>query len=296
MMRVLFVLSCLTLVAACARDPQEAGRRAVARGDRYVQQGRTDAALIEYRNAVRDAPGLANAHVKLGEALDRLGRRSEARAAFIAASKIVDGQPLPLREDDLRAVVARTPSSAAARVALADQLLSRRETAEAEEQLRAATALDPSNELAHRSLAAIYLATDRPDEAERHLTLAARVEPQRYGSSLALVDFLMEDGRFADARPILQTLQRTEQTDDISLRIAAIDDAEGATEDARRRVADLITVRPTAGAWTLQATFQLRDGQLADALESAREALAIDPTFQAAEDVANAVRERQLGR
>jgi tetratricopeptide (TPR) repeat protein len=295
-MRVLIVVWCSLLVAGCGRDPGEAGRRALARGDRYVAQGRNDAALIEYRNAVRDAPGLAAAHVKLGETLDTLGRRSEARAAFIAASRIVDGQPLPLREDDLRAVVARTPSSAAARVALADQLLSRRETAEAEEQLRAATALDPANELAHRSLAAIYLATDRSDEAERHLVLAARIEPQRYGSSLALADFLMESGRVAEARPILESLQRTGRSDDIALRIAAVDDAEGAAERARRTVADLIAARPSAGAWTLQATFQLRDGLLEDALASAREALAIDPTFLPAEDVANVVRGRQLGR
>jgi Tfp pilus assembly protein PilF len=295
-MRVLFVLWWSVLIAACARDPQDAGRRALARGDRYVEQGRNDAALIEYRNAVREAPGIADAHIKLGETLDRLGRRSEARAAFIAASRIVDGQPLPMREDELRAVVARTPASAAARVALADQLISRRETAEAEEQLRAATALDPSNELAHRSLAAIYLATDRADEAERHLMLAAQVEPQRYGSSLAFADFLMENGRVADARPILESLQRTGPTDEIALRIAALDDAEGAAERARRSVAALIALRPTAAAWTLQATFQLRDGHLEDAIESAREALTIDPTFQPAEDVANAVRGRQLGR
>jgi Flp pilus assembly protein TadD len=295
-LRPAVVVCSMTLIAGCSRDPQQAAARAVARGDRYAQQGRDDAALIEFRNAARDAPGSVEAHEKLGETLERLGRRAEARAAFIAASRVVDGQPLPLREDELRASVERQPSSAAARVALADQLLSRRETGEAEEQLRAATALDPSNELAHRSLAALYLATDRPDEAEHHLALAAAQEPQRYGSRLALADFLMEQERFAEARPILERLQQADQADEIALRMAAIMYTEGTVDEARRAVARLLAVRPSSAAWTLQAHFNLREGNLADALANAREALALDPTFDAAEEIADAVRQQQLGR
>jgi tetratricopeptide (TPR) repeat protein len=63
----------------------------VRRGERLAGQGAApgarEAAVREYRRAVAVDPGLAEAHLRLGQALSRLGRKVEALEAFAAAAE-----------------------------------------------------------------------------------------------------------------------------------------------------------------------------------------------------------------
>jgi tetratricopeptide (TPR) repeat protein len=291
------LICCAAIAVSCSRDPHETARAAAARGDRFVQEGRQDAAVIEYRNAVRHWPTWAEAHQKLGDALMKLGRAEEAYDAFAASERIVDGEPLPFREDELRAFVDRKPASAAARIALAELLTARGELDEAETHLLAAVEAERNSELANRALAAIYMEQNLRADAERLLTVAAAQEPQRYRSRLALADLLLEDGRYAEARPILERLRDDPNfAKAAAVRLAAVDYEQGAVADASRAVADAIATDPSAEAWTLQAQFRFREGKLDDALRSAREALALDPEFTPAQDVADSVRRELLWR
>jgi tetratricopeptide (TPR) repeat protein len=293
--RLITVVCGAMVIVSCAQDPQEAARRYAARGDRFAQEGRHDAALIEYRNAVRAWPAWSEAHQKLGDSLERLGRTAEAYRAYATGSRIVDGQPLPHSEEDLRAFVGRHPESVAARVALSNVLLARREVSEAEDELVRSIALEPSNELANRALAALYLASGRADEAETPLQVAAAQEPQRYRSRLALADFLMTNGRYDEARPLLERAgEEGHLARAVKLRLAAIDYDEGAVDAAHRAVSELLATDATAEDWTLQAQFLFREGKLTEALESARRALALDPKLAAAQNLTEAIRRQQL--
>jgi Tfp pilus assembly protein PilF len=280
---------------SCARDPQERAKWFAARGDDFARSGKDAAALIEYRNAVREAPAWAEVYQKLGGALERLGRTRDAYRAYAQGSSIVDGKPLPDDEAGLKAIVERRPQLVPARIALAERLLSRNDSVGAEEQLRAATAAEPGNEMANRALAALYIASGRSDRAESCLEMAAAHEPQRYRSRLALADFLLEQRRYAEARSWLEQARRDATLDDaVTLRLAAIDYEEGRGQEAQRAVARLLGAKSTAEALTLQAQFRLRDRKPVEALASASEALAINPRLSAAQDLVEEIRRQGL--
>jgi tetratricopeptide (TPR) repeat protein len=289
-------LLCLTLLSAtCSRDPHDVARRAAARGDEFTKEGRPDAALIEYRNAVRAWPTWNEAHEKLGNALAQVGRTGDAYRAYAVGSQVVDGETLPQTEEELRALLAGRPKLAAAHTALAGLLLSRQAADEAEEHLLAAVAAEPSNELANRSLAALYLSSGRKELVEDRLKMAASAEPQRYRSQIALADFLRSERRLPEARTVLESSAGDERLDSaIALRLAAMDYEEGAVDRAHRALTDLLAAAPTAEAWTLEAEFRFREGKLADALEAARQALALDPELAAAQHLTDNIRRQQL--
>jgi tetratricopeptide (TPR) repeat protein len=291
------LIGLLLFAAACSRNPQDTARQFVESGDRFAREGRDDAALIEYRNALREQPDWGEVHEKMGDTLDRMGRRAEAYRSYAAAARIVDGRPLPEGEEELRTIVAKSPGSAASRLALAETLLARDETAEAETELTAAVSADPNNELAIRSLAALYLRVDKKAEAEDLLKKAATLRPSRYRSELALADFMIDEQRYPEARQVLEALRRRGAfAEDVALRLAAIDYAEGRTEDAQSAVAELIAAHTSAQAWTLQADFLFREGKLTEALAATHEALTLDPQLSAASRLADNIRKQQLGR
>ncbi len=289
--RAPIVAAIAALAASCARDPQDQALRFAASGDAFAARGEDAAAVLEYRNAVRALPAWKEGYDKLGDALDRLGRTADARRAYAEALTIVDGKALPKDEAGLRAIVDRRPNLAPARIALAEVLLEREDMAGAEDQLRAATAAEPGNELANRGLAALYLSAGRTDEAERCLTIAAAQEPQRYRSRLALADFLLAERRYVDARVWLQQAAGDRRLDQpVKLRLAAIDYEEGRTSAAEEAVAAVLETTPSAVGLTLQAQFRFRDGNLPDALASARQALDLDPQLAAAQDLVYEIR------
>jgi len=293
--RLLATISTLALLTGCAQDPQQLAQKAAARGDDFARRRQPKAALLEYRNAVRAWPTWGAAYEKLGDTLADLGRPLEAYRAYATSSRIVGAEELPYTEDGLRAVVSRTPGLVAARIALADLLLSQEAVVEAEEQLLAATAAQPGHELANRALAAIYLAQGQRAAAEDHLRVAAAHHPQRYRSQLALADYLMEEARYPEARQMLEQARNTARLSGAAtLRIAAIDYEEGAVEAAHRSLADLLELEPTAEAWTLKGQWLFREDKLTDAFAAAQAALALDWRLAAAQTLASAIRREQL--
>jgi Tfp pilus assembly protein PilF len=296
MVRYWVALLSIALVAvSCSKDPQDVARDFAARGDKLAAEGRDDAALIEYRNAVREWPAWSEGYRKLGETLSRLGRTNEAYRAFANESRVVDGRLLPHDEKELRDVVATQPDAVGARLALAELLLEKGDSAEAETQLTTALAREPNNELANRSLAALYIGDGRKAEAEKRLAIAAAHTPQRYRSKLAYADFLMAERRFAAARPVLnEALADPQLADAVKLRLAVIDYEEGARAPARQALSDLLATDATAEAWTVQAEFLYREGEMDEALNAARQALALDPSLPEAQNIADTIRRGQL--
>jgi uncharacterized protein (TIGR02996 family) len=287
----------ITPVVSCASDPHARARDYLARADRSFHEGRVDAAIIDYRNAAREWPEWSEVHRKLGLALEQDGRTAEAYRAYTVEARIVDGRPLPHDEDGLKAAIAEHPTSVAPRLALADLFLSRGDTSEGESMLLEALDLEPSNELANRSLAALYLDDGRVGEAEGRLVAAAAHEPQRYRSRLALADFLLSQERHAEARGWLDRSREDGlMANAVSLRLAAIDYEEGRREAAHDAVSAIIAGNPTADAWALRAEFRFKEHDFTNALADVREALALEPDFVAAQQLADAIRAQQLGR
>lgn len=282
------------LWSACARDPDALADHYTRSGDRFVRLHRDAEAVIQYRNAVRLRPS-DERYRRLGDALARLGRTAEARHAQERADSTVDGAPLPRDEASLQAIVAAHPRHVGARLALAGLLLPRGATREAESHLRTALSLAPGHEVALRGLAALALAQGRQMEAEQLLRAAAGVRPSRLASPLALADFLMAGRRWSEAGAVLEAaLADPALAGGAAARLAAIADATGAGDTARRQIDELVRTAPSAEAWTLLAQFAYHDGDLTGSLEAANHALALDPAFAPAVALADAIRWRQL--
>src|SRR5689334_2527930 len=73
------------LVAAVGCGGREQAQRFAERGDEYVRQGRYDAAVIEYRNAIKRRPTWADVHRRLADAYVELGKGEEAYRAYSKA-------------------------------------------------------------------------------------------------------------------------------------------------------------------------------------------------------------------
>jgi predicted Zn-dependent protease len=290
---------CVALAAAagCRANVKDSARDHAARGDQFAADGRYDAALIEYRNAVKAQPAWSEAHEKVGDALLQLGRTTDAYREYARGLRVVNNELLPYEEDKLREAVTRSPQSVGPRLALAELLMAKRKAQEAEVQLRAAIAADPGNELANRSLASIALNRGDHEEAEARLRTAAAQTPQRYASQLALADFLMSEQRFVEARPILQALAADRRLSrEVPLRLAAIDYEEGAVDAAQRALSEILRIHPSADAWTLEAQFRMRQGRLNEAADAVAAALALAPSHSPARSVAVEIRRKQLAQ
>src|SRR5690242_3275601 len=79
-----------TVAIGCARSDASAARQFLERGDRYARQGDDKSAAIEYRNAVRRAPALVDAHARLADVSSRL-RDVETQVAELV--KLAELQP-----------------------------------------------------------------------------------------------------------------------------------------------------------------------------------------------------------
>src|SRR3954468_4665255 len=77
----------LLLSVACVSATQ-AARQFMQRGERDLAGGRDEAAAIDFRNAVKNDPGSAEANRKLGDANVALGRSEEAYRAYLKAVTI----------------------------------------------------------------------------------------------------------------------------------------------------------------------------------------------------------------
>lgn len=88
--RVLLLFAAL-LTVACSKDPQVARTEFLEKGNRFLAQGKSQEAIVEYRNALQQDPRYAEARLKLSEAYAQAGNQQEAfREAVRAADLLPD--------------------------------------------------------------------------------------------------------------------------------------------------------------------------------------------------------------
>lgn len=139
--------------------------------------------------ALRRAPASWRVTLGIAQALEALGRASEAEPEFrkaLVSCRDTDPQPgvalgqFLIRQGrqaeamaPLEVVVKRFPRAAEAHIHLGRVFLDRNETASAIEHLKLAVSIDPRSAQAHLLLAKAYVQSGRPDEAKPHFQEAA---------------------------------------------------------------------------------------------------------------------------
>jgi tetratricopeptide (TPR) repeat protein len=151
----------------------------VESGNKLLRQGRVDAAIIEFREAVRRNPDDAQAHERLANALSLKGRRGEAIAEYRTS--------LAVRPD---------PGTYAA---LGITLQEMGSYPEAISMFAAAIKLDPNHVMAHFFLGEALRDTHELDNAESEFRECVRLSASDPDSHWALADVLERKGELHQA-------------------------------------------------------------------------------------------------
>src|SRR5262249_51153312 len=148
------------------------------------------------------------------------------------------------------------------RLALANFYLASGKLAECEEVLKAALAQDVKSLEANRALGLFYVATNRVPEAERYFAALA-FNAKDENASLTLADYYTVAKRSDDARKVLNDLVSSESAyAKASVRLAALDAAEGRRAPAEQRLREVLEKRPKeAAAQLLEARLLYLDGK-----------------------------------
>ena len=220
-------------------------------------------AIEQIEEAIQLDPTQAELYSNLGSFQARTGRLDEAEYAFQQAVKVA-------------------PDSAHAHTALGNFYLATRRLREAEQSFRAALDLDPQFLLAHRALSSLYLSTGRSLQAGDHLKAVADVTGD-LEDRVSLADFRLLTNRREEGVQLLEAVAREEGGYYVArTRLAALAYAEGRREDAHAILDEILGRARYAQAMLLKAEFFRKEGNSAEALTRARNALEVNPNLLAA--------------
>jgi tetratricopeptide (TPR) repeat protein len=247
---------------SCTRNPVKAGGQFVNQGDRYLAEGKLEAADIEYRNAVRLLPSSAEVHARL---LEVARRRRDAETVANETLALADLRPgdfaLQMQAGELHARMGHLEDAEAA--------------------FGRAAAADSAKSAPHRALALLYGRQSKIAKAE---TEWQAVVASADGDPFALADFHAAQGRYQDAEAELRSLIPALPTSDAArLRLARVLHAAGRREDADRILQTLIASDPrNPTPWLLRGELLLRDKKPDEAKRAYSAAMRIDPESLAA--------------
>jgi tetratricopeptide (TPR) repeat protein len=220
---VLMLLAGL-IAAGCSRDPRTAAQEFIASGDRYLAAGRSREAAIEYRNALRHQPRLAEAHFRLGAAQERLGMSGAALQSFARAAELDDRHAdAHLRAAALmlgaarfkearihaEAVLRHYPAHARAVLTLAATSAGLGDVAAAERHVQAALSADPASADAWMTRANVDWATGHVGDTLAALEHASTLAPGRADVRRALATFHLASGDVAKAEVEFRALAKS---------------------------------------------------------------------------------------
>jgi tetratricopeptide (TPR) repeat protein len=212
--RGLVALTTILFAVGCGRD---AGQH-LAAGLEYEKAGKLREASLEYRNAVDKDPALAEARLRLAEALLKSGdgagglrelvRAADAKPDDLDLQVRVGQQLLRARQFEgvrVRAdkVLAKAPTRADAIVLRASALAGLSHIDTAVSELKEALQVDPKAAL-YTNLGVVQLAGGNRAEAEAAFKSAVGADPRSLEARLAQANFYWSTGRPADAETALK--------------------------------------------------------------------------------------------
>jgi tetratricopeptide (TPR) repeat protein len=223
-----------TLTLACTTGVDQA-RRHAARGDEYYAADRFEAAVIEYRNAVKKQPRWADAYIKLGDAYTALDKAEEAYRAYASANELAPGNTRcylgmgrllhdagMYNEARMRAelVLDRDPRNIDALLLYGRTLVRQSRFNEAIGAFNTALALD-KRPAAYAGLAQAKLGAGDAAGAERVYRAGVDENPRSVEAGVTLGQFLIGSGRVDEGEKQLLNAVRMNPQDELANRAIA---------------------------------------------------------------------------
>lgn len=185
------------------------------KGVYHQSRGDLEAAVAEYRRALRENPDDVPARFNLATALDEQARALQADDSATASGLRA------VAEREYLEVLRREPGNVRAEVNLAALEHERGDTAAARARLQRAIAAHPDLALPATALALRQLEAGEPAAAEATLQLALRREELDVSANLLLGRLRLEQGRLDEARLLLRKVLRRESDDAGALLLLA---------------------------------------------------------------------------
>lgn len=204
---------------ACASDPDTRAQKYLASGDSYAAKGQHKEASLEYGNAVKAKPELAEAHYKLAKSYEASGEPIKAYGAYARAADLnpsnMDAQleagALLLSAGEYQAARTRAelavkadPKNPSAHILLGNALAGLNDTARAVKQMEQAIALDPSFAPAWSALGAARFVGGNKASAGEAFARAVQLSPSSADARLALANYQWAAGDAAAAETTLK--------------------------------------------------------------------------------------------
>jgi tetratricopeptide (TPR) repeat protein len=262
--RIVAVLFVAASLSACSRDPEQAKQEYLKSGDRYVEQGKYNEAIVQYRNALQQDPRFGHARYRLAEAHAANGDPRNAAREYIRAADLMPANSeaqikagtVLLRSGQFedaktraQQVVARDPKNVEAHILLGNAMAGLRQFDEAVQQLEEAIAIEPS-QAGYASLGAIHLGKGSREQAESAFRRAVQANPRAASAHRSLAGFLWATGRRADAEAELKTAHSLAPDDVVTNRgLVAFYLATGRGAEAEPHLKKLAEIDKTPGSF-----------------------------------------------
>ncbi len=183
-------------------------------GDILSKNGRTDEAISQFQEAIRQKADYADAHYNLGRVFSRKGQLDQAVSQYRAAIRLnpdfakahnnlgnalfKEGR-LDEAIEQLQAAIRLDPNYAEAHGNLGNVFFKRGQLAEAISQFQEAIRLKPDEVNAHYNLGAVLSQQGRTDEAINQFQAAIRLRPEYAEAYDNLAKLLAGEGRLDEA-------------------------------------------------------------------------------------------------
>jgi tetratricopeptide (TPR) repeat protein len=203
----------LLLAVGCSRDPEVLKREYLASGDSYVQQGKLNEAVIEYRNAIQQDARFGDARYKLADVYTRLNDLPNAMREYIRAADLLPDRAdvqlkagtmllLAGRYDDAKARAQQAlkvePRNLDAHILLGNATAGLKDLDQAVAEIEKGIAENPDEGRGYGTLGALELARGNREEAEKALLEAVRLAPDSIPAHLALANLYWSTNRPAE--------------------------------------------------------------------------------------------------
>lgn len=229
--RILLGLAFLVAVAiggaACSRDAEIVKQEYLRNGDRFFAEKNYQAAIVEYRNAVKQDPKFGRARHRLAQAYLQVDDKSRALAEFVRAADLL-------------------PTDLVAQLDAARVLIRSGQLQDGKTRAELALKLDPKNADAHMLLGSAAANLKEFEDARQAFEDGLAAEPGRSDLHVNLGLFRRFQGNPQEAEASFkQALALGPKTPDAHLALANLYWAMGRTSDAERALEDAVKLAPT---------------------------------------------------
>jgi tetratricopeptide (TPR) repeat protein len=208
----------LLLAAAACTNSETAKHEYLESGNRFMAEGRTDEAILQYRNAIRHDNRFGEARWRLAEALEQQGNAAAAAREYVRAADLLPENVevqvkaatyllLSQQFEDARARAERAlehdPRNVEALILRANATAGLKDVPAAIQEIEEALELQPAEGRMYTSLGVLRMVGGREAEAEAAFRQAIEVDPSSVEARLALASFHWAGGREADVETVL---------------------------------------------------------------------------------------------